>query len=63
MQRMAMATKDFFEACTPGYYNNEGHISEHGGLLSSVYGGGSEAFFGIIREWRDAGALAGLEMS
>ena len=50
MQRMAMATKDFFEACTPGYYNNEGHISENGGLLSSVYGGGSEAFFTIIRE-------------
>ncbi len=63
MQRMAMATKDFFEACTPGYYNNEGHISEKGGLLSSVYGGGSEAFFRIIRDWREAGALEGLEIS
>ncbi len=63
MQRMAMATKDFFEACTPGYYNNEGHISETGGLLNSVYGGGSEAFFRIIGEWRDAGSLTGLEVS
>jgi cyclohexanone monooxygenase len=63
MQRMALATKDFFEACTPGYYNNEGHISENGGLLSSVYGGGSEAFFKIIRDWRDAGTLDGLEIT
>jgi cyclohexanone monooxygenase len=63
MQRMAMATKDFFEACTPGYYNNEGRISETGGLLSSAYGGGSEAFFRIIREWRDAGAFEGLEIT
>ena len=63
MQRMAMATKDFFEACTPGYYNNEGHFSENGGLLSSVYGGGSEAFFKIIRDWRDTGDLDGLEIT
>jgi cation diffusion facilitator CzcD-associated flavoprotein CzcO len=63
MQRMAMATQDFFEACTPGYYNNEGRISESGGLLSSAYGGGSEAFFRIIREWREAGGLEGLEIS
>ena len=63
MQRMAMATKDFFEACTPGYYNNEGHVSESGGLLSSVYGGGSEAFFRIIREWRETGTLEGLEIA
>ena len=63
MQRMAMATQDFFEACTPGYYNNEGHISESGGLLSSAYGGGSEAFFRIIRDWREAGDLEGLEIS
>ena len=63
MQRMAMASKDFFEACTPGYYNNEGRISESGGLLSSAYGGGSEAFFKIIRDWRDAGTLGGLEVT
>ena len=60
---MAMMTKDFFEACTPGYYNNEGHVSSTGGLLSAAYGGGSEAFFAIIRGWRDAGDLAGIELS
>jgi cyclohexanone monooxygenase len=63
MQRMAMFTKDFFEACTPGYYNNEGHVGENTGLLASAYGGGSEAFFNIIRTWRDDGNLDGLELS
>jgi cyclohexanone monooxygenase len=63
MERMAMATQDFFEACTPGYYNNEGRLSESGGLFSSVYGGGSEAFFGILRDWREAGGMEGVELS
>jgi len=63
MRRMAMFTKDFFEACTPGYYNNEGHVSDHTGLIASAYGGGSEAFFAIIRAWRDAGSLDGLELA
>jgi cyclohexanone monooxygenase len=63
MQRMAMFTRDFFEACTPGYYNNEGHVGEGTGLLASAYGGGSEAFFKIIRTWREAGDLEGLELS
>jgi cyclohexanone monooxygenase len=63
MERMAMATQDFFEACTPGYYNNEGRLSESGGLFSSVYGGGSEAFFAILRDWREAGTMEGVELS
>jgi len=58
-----MFTRDFFEACTPGYYNNEGHVGEGTGLLASAYGGGSEAFFKIIRTWREAGDLDGLELS
>ncbi len=63
MDRMAMFTQDFFEACTPGYYNNEGQVGGNTGLIASAYGGGSEAFFAIIRAWRDAGDLAGLERS
>jgi len=63
MASKALATKEFFEACTPGYYNNEGHFSEKEGLVSSAYGGGSEAFFAIIRAWREAGELEGVELS
>jgi cyclohexanone monooxygenase len=62
MAAMAMATKEFFEACTPGYYNNEGDLSGNSGLRSTAYGGGSEAFFAIIRAWREAGTLAGVEL-
>jgi cyclohexanone monooxygenase len=63
MERTALFTRDFFEACTPGYYNNEGHLSDNTGLRASIYGAGSEAFFQIIRSWRDAGDLDGLEIS
>jgi cation diffusion facilitator CzcD-associated flavoprotein CzcO len=63
MERTALFTRDFFEACTPGYYNNEGHLSDNSGLRASIYGAGSEAFFQIIRTWRDAGDLDGLELT
>jgi cyclohexanone monooxygenase len=63
MARTALFTRDFFEACTPGYYNNEGHLSDTTGLRASIYGAGSEAFFQIIRNWREADDLAGLEIS
>ena len=63
MRRMAMFAKDFFEACTPGYYNNDGHVSDNSGLIATAYGGGSEAFFKIIRDWREGGQLDGLELS
>jgi cyclohexanone monooxygenase len=63
MHRMARFTQDFFEACTPGYYNNEGQVGANTGLLASAYGGGSEAFFTIIRGWREADDLSGLELS
>jgi hypothetical protein len=63
MERTALFTRDFFEACTPGYYNNEGHLSDNTGLRASIYGAGSEAFFQIIRNWRDAGDLDGLELA
>ena len=54
--------KDFFENCTPGYYNNEGKVSE----LSSqngFYGGGSIEFFQILEDWRAKGQLDGMESS
>jgi cyclohexanone monooxygenase len=54
---------DFLEACTPGYYNNEGQpngplIRRNGG-----YGPGIMAFSKILDDWRDAGNLDGLELT
>jgi len=52
---------DFFENCTPGYYNNEGQV---GGLSAQngFYGGGSVEFFRLLEEWRKDGALPGMDV-
>ena len=59
--RLSRLAQNFLEECTPGYYNNEGKPGERSGQ-NGFYGGGSEAFFEILREWRAAGALEGLEL-
>ena len=48
------------EACTPGYYNNEGKVSP-GVARSLPYGGGAVAFINLLKEWRDGGGYEGLE--
>jgi cyclohexanone monooxygenase len=52
----------FQDQCTPGYYNNEGRPGEGPGWFGGNYGGGAQAFFQILRDWRAEGALAGLEL-
>jgi cyclohexanone monooxygenase len=59
--RLARFGRDFLEQCTPGYYNNEGKSAELSGQ-NGFYGGGSVEFFRILREWRAAGGLQGLEL-
>ncbi len=58
--RLARLGQDFLEACTPGYYNNEGRPGERSGQ-NGFYGGGSVEFFRILQEWRESGGLPGLE--
>jgi cyclohexanone monooxygenase len=60
--RLARFGREFLEACTPGYYNNEGKLSDRA-AQNGFFGGGSIEFFRILREWRAAGGLAGLELS
>jgi cyclohexanone monooxygenase len=50
-------------SCTPGYFNDEGKVSEGEGWFGGFYPGGSEAYFALLREWRAAGDLEGLELS
>ena len=52
---------DFFENCTPGYYNNEGKASERS-VQNGFYGGGSIEFFQILGKWRAEGRLEGMEL-
>jgi cation diffusion facilitator CzcD-associated flavoprotein CzcO len=57
----AGAGVEFFENCTPGYYNNEGKLSERS-VQNGFYGGGtgSPEFISILESWRTDGKLAGL---
>ena len=62
IRRMAVANTAFFEACTPGYYNNEGYVSANRGLGAESYAPGANAFNKLLAEWRDDGELPGLEL-
>lgn len=59
--QLARLGAQFLEDCTPGYYNNEGKPGERSGQ-NGFYGGGSPAFFEILRGWRAKGGLEGLEL-
>ena len=57
-----MNVADFFDACTPGYYNNEGkHREVTATLASDAYAPGVNAFNALLEEWRETGDCAGLE--
>ncbi|MFT3976113.1 MAG: NAD(P)/FAD-dependent oxidoreductase [Sphingomonas bacterium] len=60
IRRTKLRNLDFLEACTPGYYNNEGHPGEGNGPIDEQYGGGSIAFFDLIHQWRAEGSFRGL---
>ena len=59
--RLAGMGRDFLEQCTPGYYNNEGKLSDLA-AQNGFYGGGSPEFFRILDAWRAEGSLSGLEL-
>ena len=63
IKTMSMFNTQFLKECTPGYYNNEGHVDQGNSLLGNQYGGGPEAFFQLIKEWREEGSLEGLNFS
>ena len=63
IKQMAMFNQKFLEECTPGYYNNEGQPGVGNSLIGSAYGGGPEAFFQILRDWRAEGGMQGVELS
>ena len=52
---------EFLQACTPGYYNNEGHPMA-GNAFLGAYTPGINAFHQLLDDWREAGDLAGLEL-
>ena len=52
---------EFLQACTPGYYNNEGHPMS-GNAFLGAYTPGINTFHELLDDWRSAGRLDGLEL-
>ena len=59
---LAMNNQKFLESCTPGYYNNEGVRPPPSAIRSAGFGGTLE-FIDILRNWRNADELTGLELT
>ena len=62
LQGMAGVLTEFFNNCTPGYYNNEGHFEPGTGLFAGGYAAGLNAFNVLMAKWREEGNLDGLEL-
>ncbi len=58
----ARLNEDYLAACTPGYYNNEGH-PQLANRRNTTYGGGSMEYFEILKAWREAGEMPGLSVA
>ncbi|MBN9531830.1 MAG: NAD(P)/FAD-dependent oxidoreductase [Alphaproteobacteria bacterium] len=61
IRKLAVVNREFLEACTPGYYNNEGG-KRPGSLAGETYGPGINAFNALLAEWRADGSMKGLEL-
>ena len=57
---LSRISDSFQEACTPGYYNNEGQANLST-RQNSAYGKGPNKFFARMKAWREEGLLSGLE--
>jgi cyclohexanone monooxygenase len=61
IRSVAILNRDFQNACTPGYYNNEGG-ERSGGLNGQTYTPGINKFNALLADWREAGDLQGLQL-
>lgn len=57
----AVMRQQFLEECTPGYYNNEGKPGDRAAQNNS-YGEGPNAYFRILKAWREGGGMDGLAL-
>ncbi|HTO70824.1 MAG TPA: NAD(P)/FAD-dependent oxidoreductase [Myxococcota bacterium] len=58
---LARFGREFLESCTPGYYNNEGKLSDLA-AQNGFFGAGSIQFFMLLDDWRKNGQMKGLEL-
>jgi cyclohexanone monooxygenase len=63
IRRLSISNVEFQEACTPGYYNNEGKLGEPGkGFGTEVYAPGINDFNKLLADWREQGDLMGYDL-
>lgn len=55
--------EQFFNDCTPGYFNNEGGNVDRNSVYGDSFGGGYYAFEKILNDWKDEGHMRGLVLS
>ena len=64
IRELAVMNSSFADACTPGYYNNEGKFGSTPGTLNGeIYAPGANAFNALLAEWRARGDLDGLALA
>ena len=51
------------DSCTPGYYNQEGTKERYRDVRLESYTKGIGAYRKVLRSWREAGELEGLELT
>ncbi|QZA07199.1 NAD(P)/FAD-dependent oxidoreductase [Mycolicibacter heraklionensis] len=64
IRELAFDNSAFDLSCTPGYYNNEGRGfgDASRSFLGEVYSPGFYAFDDLLKQWRDAGDLNGMDL-
>ena len=60
IQSVQINNRAFLDACTPGYYNNEGNAGT--GLAGGTYTPGINAFNALLEDWRKQGDMKGMEL-
>lgn len=58
--RVGAPRAQFLKECTPGYYNEEGKMSDKV-TRANPYGGGGVQYLRILTDWRNEDKLAGLQ--
>jgi cyclohexanone monooxygenase len=59
--KYAETRRSYLEACTPGYYNNEGRLDART-ARNSQFWRGPTAFIRLLERWRADGEFAGLDL-
>ena len=60
---LAFSMNKFWVECTPSYFNGEGTPDDPNGFFANVHPAGTVGFYDMLRTWREAGDLTGLELS